>query len=710
MPTASRLLRFALVPLSLSAARCGGGGMFQTADADTSEVAVVDGSRDARVTASDGGAEASAPGAVRLYAVDPEHGPFTGGNVVTLRGTNLSADLEVRFGGNLVQPGDMMLVDRSRLQVKPPAGRAGRVAVSISGAGVSSSVDGAYNYDAFYVDPSSGSIAGGTLLTIYGLNTLWTASTTVSVGGTPCGNVQLVSPSQLTCVTPAGVEGPAPVTVSTGSEDVTVPGAYTYRQTGDTNNGGFAGGPIRGSINVSVYDAIAGVALPTALVWIGDDPYVGPPQEGITNLMGQVVLSVPNLRGPLTINATAKCHASSTFQLIDGTDATIFLMPWLNLVPGVDCGHGMPNNPPRPPYYGSDVAGELIWDGPAEFGPNPWVNIPSPRANERRVAYVMSTTPGLGGGNPDPGPQATVQEVIPRGYAGRGYAYQLNTRNGTMAVYAIAGLERMDVSPPRFTPYVMGVARGVLTTPRAHVTGVNVFMNIPLDHETEVVFSSLPPAVGGQPNRYRVEGWIDLGGEGVIPRPDSTVVSTSVDAPFHLVALPGFEGTLADARLTVRSMFGSGDGFNEPSSTVMSAGITNPDAQLRVSQWTGIPALRAPAEGGALPEDRTVRFDLLGSNPDLVYAMLAQGSSSCLRGAYYGDVVWWQNHQPGAGRTLLLPDLSSVPTLVDMPRGLYNLSLCSLRINGFDYNNFRYAWLTSGYWSAWSSDTFTVAR
>ena len=43
------------------------------------------------------------------------------------------------------------------------------------------------------------------------------------------------------------------------------------------------------------------------------------------------------------------------------------------------------------PRNGAFVEGELIWHGPNEMGPNPWLNVPEPRAGWVKVAYVYTT-------------------------------------------------------------------------------------------------------------------------------------------------------------------------------------------------------------------------------------------------------------------------------------------------------------------------------
>ncbi|MFO0557080.1 MAG: IPT/TIG domain-containing protein [Polyangiales bacterium] len=339
-----------------------------------------------------------------LLAVRPDHGPFNGGNTVVLRGSNFVDGMTVRFGDSMVQPRFQRVVDGNRVEVQVPGGMPGAVDVVVEGEGYRSRLPMAYTYDSFYVDPTSGSIAGGTRITLRGQGTNWTMASTVTIDGSPCNSVTFVSPNELSCSVPAHAQGAVPVTVTTGAESVTVADAFTYYEASDPNSGGFGGGPIRGSINVAVLNYLTGDAVPNAFVFVGDNPVVTPPQSGVTNMRGQLTLSYPALMGPVSITASAHCFASSTFVSIDGRDATIFLIPYLGMVPGVDCGMGMPpDGGNRPPVYAATIEGELVWAGAREFGPNRWDNIPFPRANERRVAYVMTTTANIFASNPEPG-------------------------------------------------------------------------------------------------------------------------------------------------------------------------------------------------------------------------------------------------------------------------------------------------------------------
>ncbi len=76
------------------------------------------------------------------------------------------------------------------------------------------------------ISPSSGTIAGGTNVTISGSG--FTAGATVSIGGTAATNVTVTSGTTITCTTPAGSAGARDVSVTESSQTVTLSNAFTY--------------------------------------------------------------------------------------------------------------------------------------------------------------------------------------------------------------------------------------------------------------------------------------------------------------------------------------------------------------------------------------------------------------------------------------------------------------------------------------------------
>lgn len=630
-----------------------------------------------------------------VVGVVPDHGPFNGRDVVTVRGANFDGDsVTVRFAGNLVQPSATTVEDSRRINVVPPSGRPGSVDVAVEIDGRRAVLPNGYHYDSFYVDPADGSPAGGTLVTLRGLGTHFDATTQVTFDGLPCTEVNAVGPDELTCVTPAHPEAQVTVAVQTGSERISVDDAFNFSDGDEGSRGGLGGGEINGSLSVTVLAGNTGDPIPNALVYLGSDPLVAPPRSARTNDRGRATLSFPELHGPQTLTLAARCFNAHTVQLFDARNVTLYL--YAQQTPA--CAMGSPgDNTPGRGAFGARVSGELVWDGPNEFAPNPWRNIPEPRRGERRVAFVYASQDNISSGTVAPGDGNTVLEVVTPGYGGRGYPFSISTRPAALAIYAIAGIEVIQTQ--QFTPYIMGVARGVLGSPQAMITGVVVPMNITLDHQTQVVVSGLPSTVNGQPDRVRVEGFIDLGGEGVIARSDITAWGRDEADEYYLDALPAFTGALADGRLIVRAVYGTGDWLGAPSSTMVAAGITSPDDPVRLGNWVGIPEVTTPADNGRLGADRAVRWEQRGNDPDMWWMSLS------------GDVLYWYTYAPGSARSAVFPDLSGVMGLSDLPQGqvLY-MNLNGFRAPGFDYNEFRYRFLSQLYWTAYSTRTVLWSR
>lgn len=630
-----------------------------------------------------------------VVGVVPDHGPFAGGPEVVVRGSNFTESAVVRFGGNLVQPSATRFTDARRLTVRPPAGRVGEVDVEVEIDGRRAVLPNAYRYDPVYADPSDGSIAGGTLITLNGLGTHFDGTTTVTLDGAPCTNLRVTSPERLSCTTPAHPEGRVTLAVESGDERLSVPEAFLYIDNPESTRGGLGGGPIEGSVNVTVLAGATGDAIPNALVFLGDNPDAGAPRVGRSNERGRATLSFDGLRGPTTLTVSARCFNSHTVQVFDARNVTLYL--YAQMIPACAMmGEPMEPGPSRG-TYGASVRGELVWDGPYEFAPNPWRNVPMPRAGERRVAFVFASQPDIFSQPTTLTDGAVVLETVTPGYGGRGYPFAITTRPSALAVYALAGVE--NIRTQRFTPYMMGIARGVLGAPRAQITNVLVPMNIPLDHMTSVELRDLPEPVRGEPNRARVEAFVDLGGEGVIARPDITVLGRDESDSYNLVALPAFTGALADARLIVRAIYGTNDYLATPYTAQVVSGITTPDETVRFANWVGIPEVTTPVDSGRLPDDRVVRFNLQGASPDMFWASLS------------ADALYWQTFANGSARSFSYPDLSRIEGLRDLPAGaqLY-LSINAFRTPGFVFNEFRYNFLSQLYWTAYASRSVLFSR
>ncbi|MEV6566053.1 beta strand repeat-containing protein [Streptomyces kronopolitis] len=165
-----------------------------------------------------------APG---LTAVSPNQGPTSGGNTVTLTGTNLTGTTAVAFG--TTPAASFTVVSPTQITAVAPPSVAGVVGITVTAPGGSSTLPNSY----FFVNapvltavqPLSGPLAGGNTVTLVGRSLV--EATAVRFGSTAATSFTVVSDSEVTAVAPAGVAGPVQVTVTTvgGTSN---PVTYTY--------------------------------------------------------------------------------------------------------------------------------------------------------------------------------------------------------------------------------------------------------------------------------------------------------------------------------------------------------------------------------------------------------------------------------------------------------------------------------------------------
>lgn len=188
----------------------------------------------ADVVASTGGGS-SAPlsftydNAPSLTAIFPDQGPTIGGTPVTLTGSSfIPGFTTVDVDG---QPCTKVKVTSdSSLTCNVPPGTIGAKSVTVTTPGGASGAV-SYTYDDVpaltAVSPQQGPLAGGTQITLTGTAFVKNA-TTVMVGGAPCTQVNVLSETSATCVTPANAAvGIQPVLLTTPG-GTSAPQYFTY--------------------------------------------------------------------------------------------------------------------------------------------------------------------------------------------------------------------------------------------------------------------------------------------------------------------------------------------------------------------------------------------------------------------------------------------------------------------------------------------------
>ncbi|MEV5482602.1 MULTISPECIES: IPT/TIG domain-containing protein [Streptomyces] len=161
-----------------------------------------------------------------LTTLSPASGPTSGGNVVTISGSNLAGVISVNFGANSAT---VLSNTASQVVVIAPAGLPSSVAVTVTTVGGTSNAL-VYTYVAAVVpvisglSPSSGPVSGGNVVTISGSNLAGVISVNF---GANSATVLSNTASQVVVIAPAGLPSSVAVTVTTvgGTSNALV---YTY--------------------------------------------------------------------------------------------------------------------------------------------------------------------------------------------------------------------------------------------------------------------------------------------------------------------------------------------------------------------------------------------------------------------------------------------------------------------------------------------------
>ena len=165
-----------------------------------------------------------------IASVTPSTGVLAGGTAITITGTNLTGAISVTVGGT--QATSVVVVNATTITALTPAATEGLKPIIVSTLGGATTQTVLFNYinvpapTITSVSPISGSISGGTAITITGTNL--TGATSVTVGGAAATSVVVVSATSITAVTPAGAAGAQSVAVTTEGGTATKANAFTY--------------------------------------------------------------------------------------------------------------------------------------------------------------------------------------------------------------------------------------------------------------------------------------------------------------------------------------------------------------------------------------------------------------------------------------------------------------------------------------------------
>ena len=640
-----------------------------------------------------------------LQFVDPDHGAFSGGTEVLVRGNGFDENTVVLFGGRTVEPLDYEFIDSRRILVRTPPGEPGPADVQVQNGNDVVSLAEGYEYEPIKVDPPAGSVAGGTLVTIVGLGTDFGPGSIVNFDGLPLVDVNILGDQQLTGYTPVGTAGTANVEVITSTAVYEAKRAYTYQATGDPFFGGMSGGPIQGSLNVVVIDDASNNGVPGALVSIGDP--ATSQFQGLTDNLGQITFSDPSLTGPVTVVAAAEEYETSIFVDFDAENISIFLRK-----------PPEPFNGPLPPAPQTGrVYGHVLFGDATSLGSPHWDLVPEPRTpTERKRLYVTTTSRSMFG-SPYAPTRFIDYEYDPEVIA---WEFDVWARPSATALVAVAGLYDPDKDPSGvgtsgFEPFAMGVTRGVLIGPGETVIGQDVVVNIPLDSALYTQLDN-PPALDTPgyegPHHYKIRPFVDLGGEGVIlmnknglptppspePRPNHYYFEPG-ETSILLGGMAPLVGPISDA--SYGFIVGAyADGDTNPYSSRVLRGYSDMSSTLTVGDYIGTPRHIDPAPAGVASG---MRLSYLSEGPATGDVTFHLHLLTDVDGVKLARII-----TRGDVYDVDIPDLTSFG-LPAFPGGVdVNWTVWSLRIPGATFDQFTYRQLSSLYWEAYAVDSALV--
>jgi hypothetical protein len=577
-----------------------------------------------------------------VTGVTPGEGPVEGGNEVVIAGEGFGDDAVAYFG-----PQRARVVERSAtsLRVVVPPGSLGLVDVEVRSSELREVLEGAYRYtqpvQVFGIDPTSGSISGGTFVQVRGLG--FASAPTVMFGRVEAEEVTLVDTSTLVVRTPPNREGAVDVSFDFGGGvEVRSPDRYTYFNPG-TRFGGVWGDEVDGAVNVSVFST-GGGAIGNAFVTLSVDAQS--PFQGFTNELGQITFSAQNLEGRQTVTAVAAGFSSATVQSFNAENVTVFLSP-------LDGQGGPPGGPPTGTITGYVSGVEKIGD---------------PGPNEFELAIVYTTTPGPFRGNPATGNGNVL--------LGNG-EYTLISRVGDVAVIVVAGL--FNNLTEEFTPYAMGVRRYLFVS-QNQTYNVDLEADILLDHPITFKLNGAPRGPNG-PNINRVLPYLDFGFEGTFGNLDFAEGQGEFVTAEHM---PALEGVLADTSYFV--LGGAWTGQNAPYSLAILEDVREVDEVVELPTLLGVPTPLNPPDGGRVVNNYIEFSPNSPVEPDFYYIEIEQLDRTPV----------WTVILPGNEPFFQLPEL---PDFRELPRderpqpyvgGALLMNVTSAKAFNFDYDNFEY--------------------
>ncbi|WP_164019822.1 IPT/TIG domain-containing protein [Pyxidicoccus trucidator] len=626
------------------------------------------------VSAMSGAATSSLPNGytfrLSLSQVTPVAGPS--GTRVTVEGTFIPPDAVVRVGA--LQATAVTVLTEDRLSFTTPPGGAGAHALHVFSASDPENevlLPAAFAYEApltlAQVEPARGAIAGGTRVTLRGAG--FSEGTTVTFGGEPATDVQVLDIHTLTCRTPSSrMQAPVEVAVTHAATRTALPEVFTYFD--PRGPGGLSGGPLTGTLNVTVLDTSSGAygqPVPGARVMLGTD--AATPLEGLTDARGQLTLSDTRMVGAQVATVFKQDYDVVTVAGIRAENLTVYLRQLAS--------NGNPGNPPEPPR--AAITGRVRgFKPPRPLGPGEVLEV--------RV-FVAQPSPTSGPPFAGPGDRRADTWRVRE----EGGSYRVHTQPGVRAVYAVLGVLKDEAD---FEPYLLGVRRGIAASATRVAEGHDVVLDMHLDVAAPLTVDG-PVIVAGQPALHQVYAWLDLGAEGLVPHPHNWGTGTRffslIEGTGPLLTFPGLPRLDGASLLFLDLLRGS---TTYPQSLLYHRQPGDPGDGVTLGPMLPLPVFTEPASGSRFSGAVAWSLGATASVSDVQQlTLVALGAGTGIR---------WTAILPGGETRVTLP----APALEVLRAGLpedtrLRAELSMARVPRFEYSQWTLETLSPAAWTAY---------
>ena len=369
----------------------------------------------------------------------------------------------------------------------------------------------------FSIEPSRGSVAGGTLVTIYGEGFLADIQCRFFDQSL---DILSVEPSRILALTPSSAIGLVDLQLNQNGASVYSPDAFEYLDLG-SSFGGVYGPSIDKNLNVAVYDGRTNQPIDNAQVRVTSvlttDVWVS-----TTNVDGQVVLADPELSLPVVVTAGHPDYTSSSVDRVVSENVSLLLAP--KIPPE---GRQSPEAEPLVTVRGT-VLGINALEKPEEGG--------------RILMAVVETT------HPYPNGMFSMPTPIESSILFEDGRFEMITLPGQFGVVVTVGLisaEALMAFQARelnywslrreLEPRAMGYLPFLTGHPNDTISDVEVTVDRLRRTVSLVSLDNPPGGVPNSPNKFLVRAILDMGADGYF---DLGVEQRSDEPELNITGLP----------------------------------------------------------------------------------------------------------------------------------------------------------------------------